>query len=123
MYIFPGMTIVQILMGRTRSMMRKAAVVLAATQIMLGGAPFAESGSRAMPHVEAAGVQLHHAHAEELCIACAALRIFDGASPVSPAPLAASDASAPAFAASKSPDQRLAQDLTRSRAPPSAILA
>lgn len=116
------MTFVQILMGRTRSMMRKAAVVLAATQIMLGGAPFAESASRATPHVEAAGVQLHHAHTEELCIACAALRIFDGASPGSPASLVPSEASAVAIANSKNVDQRLARSPTRSRAPPSTIL-
>ena len=123
MYIFPGMTIVQILMVRTRSIMRKAAVVLAATQIMLGGAPFAESGSRTTPHVEAAGVQLHHAHTEELCIACAALRVFDGAAPAQPASIAASLASAVAFAAFENVDQRLAKGPTRSRAPPSTFLA
>ena len=123
MYIFPGMTIVQLLMGRTRSIMRKAAVVLAATQVMLGGAPFAESASRATAHVEAAGVQLHHAHTEELCIACAALRIFDGASPATPAALVASEESAVTVATSETLDQRLIRGRTRSRAPPSAILA
>jgi hypothetical protein len=117
------MTWVQILIGRTRSMMRKAAVLVAAVQIVVGGAPFAESGSRsASAHVEDAGVQLHYAHAEELCIGCAALKVWDrpaaaGANPFSeltgsPRPAAMSDRF----------DQRLDNGPPRSRAPPSFLI-
>jgi len=122
MCIFTGMTIVQILMVRTRSMMRKAAVVVAATQIMLGSAPFAESGSRATAHVEAAGVQLHHAHSEELCIACTALRVLDGAAPPQHPPVVVTEASSVRFAAVENLDQRFESGLTRSRAPPAQSL-
>ncbi|HWL39941.1 MAG TPA: hypothetical protein VNO75_06865 [Gemmatimonadaceae bacterium] len=113
------MTRVQILIGRTRSMMRKAAVVLAATQMVIGGAPFAESGSRsATAHVEAAGVQLHHAHAEELCIACAALKVVGGAAPSDTHSFVALDSSAPPADSAQSFDPRLANGPQRSRAPP-----
>lgn len=123
MRIFPGMRIVKILLGHTRSTMRKAAVLLAATQIMLGSAPFLESGSRsASAHVEAAGVQLHYAHSDELCIACAATKIFASAQPSDPVSLDLSAKSAISLAASDTFDQRLAKGPHRSRAPPSPLL-
>src|SRR5688500_20370942 len=82
MRIFPGMTFVQKLIGLSRSTMRKAAVDVAATQIMLGTAPLTESEVRsASAHVEAAGVDLHHAHSEETCIACLAFKAFGDADP------------------------------------------
>src|SRR5688500_20366128 len=82
MRIFPGMTFVQKLIGLSRSTMRKAALVVAATQIMLGTAPLTESEVRsASAHVEAAGVDLHHAHSEETCIACVAFKAFGDADP------------------------------------------
>jgi len=123
MRMLPGMTVVQMLIGRTRSTMRKAAVVLAATQIMLGSVPLTESGSRsAGAHIEAIGVQLHHAHSEESCIACATMKLFDGAAPEeSPSP-GFSGRSRAASAGSASFDPRLAQGPPRSRAPPSLIL-
>ena len=117
--MFPGMTVVQMLIGRTRSTMRKAAVMLAATQIMLGTAPLTESESRgAGAHVEAAGVDLHHAHNEETCIACVAFKVFGGAELAPRAPLVESAISAVATASSSSFDPRLASGPPRSRAPP-----
>lgn len=122
--MFPGMTVVQKLLGVTRSTMRKAAMVLAATQIMLGTAPLGESGSRSSnPHVEAGGIDLHHAHNEESCIACIAIKVFAGAD-VEPSPtpaivgrLAVTAAILAGF------DPRLATGPARSRAPPSSILS
>ncbi len=111
------------LIGRTRSTMRKAAVVVAATQIMLGSVPLTEGGSRsAGAHVEAIGVQLHHAHSEESCIACAAMKLFDGASPEETSSLAISTDPAAAGARCASFDPSLANGPPRSRAPPSPIL-
>jgi hypothetical protein len=117
------MTVMQLLMSRSRSAMRKAAVILAATQIMLGSLPLTESGSRsAGAHIEATGVKLHHAHSEESCIACAALKILDSAAPEEESPLALSKRSGAAGTASDSFDPRLANGPPRSRAPPSQIL-
>lgn len=121
--IFPGMTVVQMLIGRTRSTMRKTAVILAATQIVLGSAPLTESETRsASAHVEAGGVELHHAHNEESCIACVAFKLFGGAEPAPGphSPVAAQ--TAVSIAASDSFDPRLANGPTRSRAPPSTLL-
>jgi hypothetical protein len=123
MRMLSGMTVVQMLIGRTRSTMRKAAVFLAATQIMLGSVPLTESGSRsAGAHVEAIGVQLHHAHSEESCIACAAMKLFDGAEPEDSPSLGFSGGSRAAIPASANFDPRLASGPPRSRAPPSHIL-
>ncbi|HEU4747855.1 MAG TPA: hypothetical protein VFS56_05090 [Gemmatimonadaceae bacterium] len=117
------MTVVQKLLGVTRSTMRKAAVVVAATQIMLGTAPLTESASRSSSaHVEASGVDLHHAHNEESCIACIAIKVFAGAD-LEQAPLPWSVTRLDAAAAgSDSFDARLADGQPRSRAPPSRIL-
>ena len=121
--MFPGMTVVQMLIGRTRSTMRKAAVMLAATQIMLGSAPLTESeGRSAGAHVEAAGVDLHHAHNEETCIACVAFKVFGSAELAHRAPLAESISSAASPASASSFDPRLASGPPRSRAPPASIL-
>jgi hypothetical protein len=77
------MMVVQIMMARTRSLMRKAAIVIAATQVVLGSAPLFENGTRnASAHVEANGVSLHHAHDEATCIGCAASRLLGGAEPM-----------------------------------------
>ena len=121
--MFPGMTVVQRLLGVTRSTMRKAAMVLAATQIMLGTAPLTESGSRSsVAHVEAGGVDLHHAHNEESCIACVAMKVFDNADPEhAPRASSVTRLAAPA-ARSDSFDPRLANGPPRSRAPPSPSL-
>ena len=118
------MTIVQMLIGRTRSTLRKAGVLLAATQIMLGTAPLTESETRtAGAHVEASGVDLHHAHNEESCIACIAFKVFGGAD-VEPASLPAIVARLSVTSATlDSFDPRLATGPARSRAPPSSILS
>ena len=77
------MMVVQIMMARTRSLMRKAAIVIAATQVVLGSAPLFESGTRsASAHVEANGVSLHHAHDETTCIGCTVSRLLGGAEPM-----------------------------------------
>ena len=121
--MFPGMTVVQRLLGVTRSTMRKAAMVLAATQIMLGTAPLTESGSRSSSaHVEASGVDLHHAHNEESCIACVAMKVFGtGAPEQGTRASAVTRLDAPA-ARSDRFDPRPAKGTPRSRAPPSSIL-
>ena len=123
MRIFPGMTFVQKLLGLSRSTMRKAALVVAATQIMLGSAPLTESEVRSTSaHVEAAGVELHHAHNEEACIACVAFKVFGSAELAHRAPLVESATSAVSPGSSSSFDPRLASGPPRSRAPPAAIL-
>ncbi|MDQ3674217.1 MAG: hypothetical protein M3365_07565 [Gemmatimonadota bacterium] len=117
------MTVVQMLIGRTRSTMRKAAMMLAATQIMLGSAPLTESESRsAIAHVESAGVELHYAHNEESCIACVAFKVLGSGEPVHGAYVVESAQSAAPPASSASFDPRLASGPPRSRAPPSAFL-
>lgn len=117
------MTRVQILIGRTRTIMRKAAVVLAAAQIVVGGAPFAESGrGSAIAHVEDAGVQLHYAHSEEFCIACAALKVWDGPAAAAASSFSELEASASPSTTSERFDKRLAKGPPRSRAPPSSLV-
>jgi hypothetical protein len=118
------MTVVQSIMGRTRSFMRKAAILLAGTQLILGTAPLLETGSRsASAHVESKGVQLHHAHDEANCIACTAHRLLGGAEPVQ-APLADTPdrivARSPELAGRPAAGNALLQ---RSRAPPSPVLS
>ena len=79
------MMVVRIMMARTRSLMRKAAIFIAATQVVLGSAPLFENGTRnASAHVEANGVSLHHAHDEATCIGCTASRLLGGAEPMQP---------------------------------------
>jgi hypothetical protein len=114
---------VQIVVNRTKSLMRRAAILVAATQVMLGSAPLFESGVRnASTHVEANGVQLHYAHDEASCIACNATRIVGGAEPVSPPLVRPADR-----IMSTSPDliQHLvssARGHNNSRAPPTVVL-
>jgi hypothetical protein len=118
------MTIVQMMIGLTRSTLRKAGVLLAATQIMLGTAPLTESETRsAGAHVEASGVALHHAHNEESCIACIAFKVFGGAELESP-PFPAVAARLAAVPATRdSFDPRLTDGPARSRAPPAPVLS
>jgi len=123
MRILPGMTFVQKLIGLSRSTMRKAALVVAATQIMLGTAPLTESEVRSTSaHVESAGVDLHHAHNEETCIACVAFKVLGNAETTHGASFVESAQGGAAPASSSSYDPRLASGPPRSRAPPSAIL-
>jgi|GEM_PF-1153757 len=121
--IFPGMTVVQMIIGRTRSTMRKAAVILAATQVMLGTVPLSESASRSTSaHVEAAGVEAHHAHNEESCIACVAIKVFGSAEVTNGRLFSLRTQLARATPRSHTFDTRLASGPPRSRAPPSLIL-
>ena len=118
------MTIVQMLIGRTRSTLRKAGVLLAATQIMLGTAPLTESEARsASAHVEASGVDLHHAHNEQSCLACIAFKLFGGAELEQTTPPAVVVRLAGTPATLDSFDPRLTAGPARSRAPPSSILS
>jgi hypothetical protein len=117
------MTFVQKLIGLSRSTMRKAALVVAATQIMLGTAPLAESEVRSTSaHIEAAGVDLHHAHSEETCIACVAFKAFGDAQPPERSAPFALQTIGVAVALFDAFDSRLANGPPRSRAPPSAVL-
>ena len=120
---FAGMTVVQMLIGRTRSTLRKAGLLLAATQIMLGTAPLTESETRsAGAHVEASGVDLHHAHDEQSCLACISFKVLGDADlEQSPAPEIVVRA-AVAARTRDSFNPRLATGPARSRAPPSSIL-
>ena len=118
------MTLVQMLIGRTRSTLRKAGVLLAATQIMLGTAPLTEGETRsAGAHVEAGGVDLHHAHNENSCLACIAFKVFGGAQLEQSPPPAVVVRLAVTPAALGSFDPRLATGSARSRAPPPSILS
>lgn len=120
--MFPGMTVVQRLLGVTRSTMRKAAMVLAATQIVLGTAPLTESEIRsAGAHVEASGVGLHYAHNEELCVACISLKVLGSADVEEGSALATVEQLARTAGTLDSFNPHLATGQTRSRAPPSSI--
>jgi hypothetical protein len=124
MRIFPGMTFVQKLIGLSRSTMRKIALVVAATQIMLGTAPLTESEVRSTSaHVEAAGVDLHHAHSEETCIACVAFKAFGDAQPGERSTPFVFQEIRITVALSDGFHSRLANGPARSRAPPTAPLA
>ena len=107
------------LMAKTRSLMRKAAILIAATQVVLGSAPLFESGTRsASAHIEANGVSLHHAHDEATCIGCTATRLLGGAEPMQP-PLvmpAARITSTTQYLVERSPYSGARHN--RSRAPP-----
>ncbi len=117
------MTVVQMLIGLSNVTMRTAAVLIAVTQIMLGSAPLTESESRsAGAHVEASGVDLHHAHNEETCIACVAFKVLGSADLEQRQPPIGSARSALTPASSDSFDPRLTSGPPRSRAPPSDIL-
>jgi hypothetical protein len=117
------MTFVQKLIGLSRATMRKAALVVAATQIMLGTAPLTESEVRsAGAHVEAGGVDLHHAHSEETCIACIAFKTFGHAQIVGHSDPVSTDKNSAAFAGSDTRSSRLANGTPRSRAPPRPFL-
>ncbi|HET6761023.1 MAG TPA: hypothetical protein VFH13_02935 [Gemmatimonadaceae bacterium] len=121
--VFPGMTVMQLLMSRSRSAMRKAAAMLAAMQIVLVATPLAESGGGSTSaHIEASGVQTHYAHNEGLCIACAARKMFDDAAPADASPLASSEESDAAIAAANSLNPAPANGPPRSRAPPSTLV-
>jgi hypothetical protein len=115
---------VQIVVNRTKSLMRRAAILVAATQVMLGSAPLFESGVRnASSHVEANGVQLHYAHDEATCVACNATRILGGAEPTPPAvvcPPTRLSSPTPELFQSALPSGR---DHNNSRAPPQDALA
>src|SRR5688500_1335175 len=121
MRIFPGMTFVQKLIGLSRSTMRKIALVVAATQIMLGTAPLTESEVRsASAHVEGAGVDLHHAHSEATCIACVAFKTFGDPQPAQRTGLLALRQVGVAAALADAFVPRPVDGPSRSRAPPSA---
>ena len=123
MRIFPGMTFVQKLIGLSRSTMRKAALVVAATQIMLGTAPLTESEVRSTSaHVEAAGVDLHHAHSEETCLACVAVKVLGGANPGRGTHPVGEERSTVRTDVADKFDPRLANGPPRTRAPPATIL-
>ena len=119
------MTVMKLLMARSSSAMRKAAALLAAMQIVLAAVPLTESSTAsATAHVESSGVQIHHAHNEEFCIACVAVKLFDGAAPADASSVASSEASAAAIAVlSHSFHLRPAEGPPRSRAPPATLVS
>jgi len=71
--------------SRTKSLIRKAAWLVAAAQLVVGAAPLLEwSGRNANSHIESQGIQLHHAHDEANCVACVSHRLLCGAEPTRP---------------------------------------
>jgi hypothetical protein len=120
--VFPGMTVMQRLMSRSGSALRKAAVVLAAIQIVMFASPLTERGGSASAHVESSGEQGHYAHNEEFCLACVANKMFEGAVPADRFSIASFEESAGAIMASDSFNPTLANGPPRSRAPPSTLV-
>lgn len=91
MATFAGMMVVQNLLGKTRILLRHAALLLAFGQAAMGVAPLLErGGTSAVAHVEESGTQLHYAHDEADCVACVAYKLA-GSMPVSAAPLPAAE--------------------------------
>lgn len=99
--------------------MRKAALLVAMAQMVVGLAPLLEAGGRdAHSHVEATGVQLHYSHDDATCGACVTRQIFAGAEPAELPPIVAvsrpsGDVVTSAARAVSSP-----RHLRNSRAPP-----
>jgi hypothetical protein len=74
------MVLTGVSISRTKSLIRKAAWLVAAAQLFVGAAPLLEwSGRNANSHIEAQGVQLHHAHDEANCVVCVSHRLLSGA--------------------------------------------
>lgn len=99
---------------------RLAALVVMVAQLALGLAVSAESwgGSDASPHVERHGTQLHHAHNEATCPACAAQSMHARVEPpLPPLPDAENGVPATVARADSRPPART-RTANGSRAPP-----
>ena len=99
-------------------------VALLATigQLLVVGAAWldaaANDGPQAGPHIEQAGVGLHHAHVEDTCLLCAAQHLLGAApSPASGRPIALRPMPAPAGPLATAPRAEL-WGAHLSRAPP-----
>jgi hypothetical protein len=70
--------------------MRKAALLVALAQMVVGVVPLLEVGGRGTySHVESTGVQLHYSHDDTTCAACVTRQLLGGAEPTQPPPLLA----------------------------------
>ena len=76
--------------ARAKSLMRKAALLVAVAQMVVGAVPLLEVGGRgAYSHVESTGVQLHYSHDDASCAACVTRQILGGAEPTQLPPILA----------------------------------
>jgi len=97
-----------------------AATLAVAAQLLLAAASVGEArfGADAGPHVEIAGIHLHHAHDEASCIACISQHLLSSSEPgkASSFTLAASLSSPQTVGLSW--DHRAPQYSSKPRAPP-----
>ncbi|SRR6266542_2894721 len=78
--IIAGMNRVHAMIGRTRKILKRAALFMAGAQLVLGSAPLFESGvTSASAHVETSGTKLHYSHNDSDCVACQAAQILASA--------------------------------------------
>ena len=113
------MIVAGVTIARPKSLMRKAALLVAMAQMVVGLVPLLEVDARdAYSHVETTGVQLHYSHDDTTCAACISRQILGDAEPAELPPILAvakpsGDVVAASARAVSSP-----RHLRNSRAPP-----
>jgi hypothetical protein len=103
---------------------RPAVFLAAIAQIAVGFAPLADmrEGANARAHVEANGIELHHAHDESTCIVSIAQHLLAGAVPTTPRAGVTIIAAARVADSSHELAESSLTVTTRSRAPPESVL-
>jgi hypothetical protein len=99
---------------------RPAVFLAAIAQLAVGLAPLAEmrEGANARAHVEANGIELHHAHDESTCIVSIAQHLLAGAVPTTSRPDVSTIGAARVVDSSRELVESSLSVTTRSRAPP-----
>lgn len=99
--------------------MRKAALLVAMAQMVVGVVPLLEVGGRgAYSHVESTGVQLHYSHDDTTCAACVTRHLLGGAEPTQLPPILAVAKPHGDIAAGSARAVSSLRHLRNSRAPP-----
>lgn len=113
------MMVAGLTIARPKFLMRKAALLVAVAQMVVGVGPLLEVGVRdASSHVEATGVQLHYSHDDSTCAACVTRQILGGAEPAELPPIVAVAKPSGDVVASSARAVSSLRHLRNSRAPP-----
>lgn len=113
------MMVAGVTIARSKSLMRRAALLVAMAQMVVGVGPLIEVGVRdAYSHVEATGVQLHYSHDDASCAACVTRQILGGAEPAELPPIIAVAKPNGDVVASSARTVSSPRHLRNSRAPP-----
>lgn len=105
-----------------RVLWRPAIVFFAISQFVLAFAPLIEGrfGPDARAHAEQAGTNIHHAHNDADCAACAARYLMAAAEPGSRTAVIANSSNVGAIVSAERSGEFSQASQTQSRAPPSA---